>query len=205
MSTAIVNGGGGVNIGMHVDKNEQAHTFSVIETEAQRATERGASYNINTGLIGLTSATESAVLYFKNDESPVNGESNVVISSIVVGIDDEGTTTGMSTITIVRNPTAGTIISGASDVDMKANRNYGSNNTLSATSFAYKGAEGNTFTDGADFALALQQPGTRGVYPLDIDLPKGASIGIKVDTDTSGGTSNIYVALILHRKDGNNL
>jgi hypothetical protein len=200
----IYNAGAGGNIGMHVDQNEQAHVYAVTEAESLRATEKGNSYNINTGLIGLTSATESAVLYFKNDEAPVNGESNIVIDGVIIGIDDEGTTTGMSTATILRNPTAGTIVSGASAVDANANRNFGSSNTLSSTSLAYKGAEGNTFTDGTDFGILLQQPGTRVHYPLDIDLPKGSSIGIKLDTDTSGGTTNIYVALLLHRKDGKN-
>jgi hypothetical protein len=198
----IENGVGNANKTL-VDANNQVHTAALTRTRQQDATVRGNSYNINTGLIGLTSATESAVLYFLNDESPVNGETSFTVDSIIIGIDDEGTTTGMSLVTVIRNPTAGTIISNAVDVSMNVNRNFGSNNTLSTTSKAYKGVEGDTFTDGEDIAIFLQQPGTRGIYPMDLELPKGSSIGIKIDTDTSSGTSNLYIALIGHRKDGN--
>lgn len=191
--------------GLRVDKNHQAHAVAVTVTAIEDATHKGNSYNINTGEIALTTATESAVLYFKNDESPVNGESRIVIDSLFVGIDDEGTTTGASKITVVRNPTAGTIVSGATAVDMNQNRNFGSSNTLSATTLAYKGAEGNTLTGGDDIALIYQQPGTRGAYDLNLVLEKGSSIGIILDTDTSGGTTNVYAGLSLHRVDGNNI
>jgi len=201
----IENGVGNANKAL-IDANNQVHTRSTTETDIQDAVRKGNAYNINTGLIGLTAATESAVLYFKNDEAPVNGESGVVIDAIAVGIDDEGTTTGMSAITIIRNPTTGTIITSTPTVvDMNANRNFGSSNSLASTSYAYKGAEGDTFTDGTDIALFMQQPGTRGYYTVDMELEKGSSIGIKIDTDTSGGTTNIYVALICHRIDGSNI
>jgi len=199
----IIENGAGDSKKARVDSNNNLHTFSVDRTAIQAATRKGNSYNLNTGLIGLTSATESAVLYFKNDEAPVNGESSFVVDSIAVGIDNEGTTTGMSLITVIRNPTAGTIVDNATAVAMNANRNFGSSNTLSSTTLAYKGAEGNTFTDGTDIAQFLQSPGTRGFYVLDFELTKGSSIGVKIDTDTSSGTTNLYVALIGHRVDGN--
>jgi len=199
----IENGVGNSNKAL-VDANFQLHNYAIMETRVQQAVHDGRAYNINTGWVGLTSATESGVLYFKNDESPVNGEAAVSVDAIVIGIDDEGTTTGMSTIEVICNPTAGTLISGASAVAMRANRNFGSSNALAATTLAYKGAEGNTITDGTDFALFGQQPGTRGFYGIDVILEKGSSIGIKIDTDTSGGTTNIYAALILHRLDGKN-
>jgi hypothetical protein len=184
-----------------VDGNNQLHTFSVSETEAQSAVEQGNAYNINTGWIGLTSATESAVLYFKNDESPVNGESAVSIDAIAIGIDDEGTTTGMSTITLVRNPTAASF---STAVDMNQNRNFGSSNTLASTTLAYKGAEAATLTGGNDIAIFAMNPGNRLYAPIDFILEKGSSLGIKIDTDTSGGTTNVYAALILHRLNGKN-
>jgi hypothetical protein len=199
----IIENGVGDSKKARVDSNNNLHTFSVDRTAIQAATRKGNSYNLNTGLIGLTSATESAVLYFKNDEAPVNGESSFVVDSIAIGIDNEGTTTGMSLITVIRNPTAGTIVDNATAVAMNANRNFGSSNTLSSTTLAYKGAEGNTFTDGTDIAQFLQSPGTRGFYTLDFELTKGSSIGVKIDTDTSSGTTNLYVALIGHRVDGN--
>jgi len=196
----IEDGTGSGNKGL-VDSNNQVHTFSISETKNQKAVEEGNAYNINTGWIGLTAATESAVLYFKNDESPVNGESAISIDAIAIGIDDEGTTTGMSTVTVVRNPTAASF---STAVDMNANRNFGSSNTLATTTLAYKGAEAATLTGGDDIAQFAMQPGSRMYATVDFILEKGSSIGIKIDTDTSGGTTNVYAALILHRLDGKN-
>ena len=198
----IIEDGTGSGHKVQVDSGNHMHTFAINRSEIQAAVKGGRAYNINTGWIGLTTATESAVLYFKNDESPSNGESRISVDAIAVGIDDEGTTAGMSTITVVRNPTAGTIVSGATAVDMNQNRNFNSSNTLGSTTLAYKGAEGNTFTDGDDIAIFGQQPGARAYYGVDFILGRGDSIGVKIDTDTSSGTSNVYVALIIHRVDG---
>jgi hypothetical protein len=113
-----------------VDSNNQIHTTSITRSNTQDATIKGNSYNINTGDIGLTSTTESAVLYFKSDESPVNGETAFVVDAIAIGIDSLGTTSGMAKITIVKNPTAGTIVTNAVAVDMNENRNFGSSENL---------------------------------------------------------------------------
>jgi len=185
-----------------VDSNNQIHTTSITRSNTQDATIKGNSYNINTGDIGLTSTTESAVLYFKSDESPVNGETAFVVDAIAIGIDSLGTTSGMAKITVVKNPTAGTIVTNAVAVDMNENRNFGSSENLD--SLIYKGVEGDTFTNGTDIAQFYQSAGSRGFYTLDFDLPKGSSIGVKIDTQTTAGTTNIYAALIGHRVDGNN-
>jgi len=194
--------GTGTSYQAKVDKRNQLHTFSVIESVVEDAVLKGQAYNINTGAIGLTSSTASAVLYFKNNEAPVNGESAFFVDAIAVGIDSAGTTASMSDITIVRNPTAGTIVSGATEVDIHANRNFGSSEVL-VDSIIYKGAEGNTLTDGDDYAIFKQAAGTRGYYTLNTLLERGSSIGVKIDTQTTSGTTNVYVALIGHRVDGN--
>lgn len=206
MNVEIKNSGPGGDIGAHVNQNNQVHTFSISQSEAKDANSKGNAYNINTGTIGLTANTESAILWLKNDESPVNGESTIIIDAIAIGIgtDDSGATrTEKTTITVVRNPTTGTLIDGATAVDINQNRNFGSTNTLSSTTLAYKGAEGNTFTNGDDFAQFFQNT-VRGYYTLDVELPRGASIGIKMNTLTTAGTTDVYAALIFHRKDGKN-
>lgn len=182
-----------------VSPNHQLRTVAVSLSEVADASAKGNSYNINTGVIGLTSTTESGVLYFENQESPLNGESDVVIDAIAIGIDSLGTTSGMSQITLVRNPTS---VSFSTAVDMNQNRNFGSTNSLD--SLAYKGAEAATVTGGDDIAIFFQNAGTRGYYTVDMELSKGSSIAIKMDTQTTAGTTNIYAALIVHRKDGNN-
>lgn len=200
MAEQIENGGSGVKIGMHVDTNEQAHVFALSRTVNQDAVRKGNAYNLNTGTIGLTSTTESGVFYFKNNEPPVNGESSVILDAFAIGIDNQGTQTGACIITVVRNPTS---VSFSTAVDMNANRNFGSSNTLS--SLAYKGAEGATITGGDDIAIFYQNTGTRGYYTIDMEVPKGSSVAIKIDTQTTAGTTNLYCAAILHRVDGNNI
>ena len=195
--------GQGTGYQQHVDKNQQAHTFCITETERNNAVETGLAYNVNTGIIALTGSSDSAIMYFKNNESPINGEADLVIDTIIIGINTlSATITEKTVATIIRNPTAGTIVSNATAVDMKGNANFGSSNTLD--SLIYKGADGYTLTDGDDYAKVLCKSDERTTIPeLNIDLPKGSSIGIKLDINTSGG-GNVYAAIVCHRKDGNN-
>lgn len=198
MAEQIIDGSGSGSRA-RVDENKQLHTTAITQTETQDAVDKGDAYNINTGTIGLTSTTASGVLYFKNDE-----DNPFIIDAIAVGIDNLGTQAGACIITVIRNPTTGTLITGATAVDMNQNRNFGSSKTLKSTTLAYKGAEGNTVTDGDDIALFYQNAGTRGYYGIDFELPKGSSLAITIDTQTTSGTTNLYAAIIGHVKDPNN-
>ena len=207
MNVEIKNAGVGPDIGAHVDQNNNLHVSAITTTIGRSAVNEGNAYNINTGWIGLTSTTASGVFYFKNDESPNNGESGFIIETLVIGIDAMGTTTAgdMADIVIIANATTGTLISTASAVTYKANRNLGSSNALGSTTLAYKGAEGHTVTNGTPIALIGQNVGTRASYPIDAEIPKGSSIAITIDTQTTSGTTSVYVAAIGHRKDGKNI
>lgn len=203
MAEFFIKDGTGTGKTTKVDDNNQMHVYAVSSSEVQDAVDKGNAYNINTGTIALTSSSDSAVLYFKNNEAPSNGESAINIDAIAIGINNDGTNSEMAEITVVKNPTAGTIVSGAAAVAMNQNRNFGSSATLSESNI-YKGAEGNTFTDGNDIALFFQSAGARGYYSVDFELEKGSSIGVKVNPKTTAATTTIYVAIICHRKDGSN-
>jgi hypothetical protein len=199
----IENGVGNANKA-RVDGNNQLHVFAVTEDEQNSAAEHGQLYNINTGLIALTGTSDSAVLYFKNNESAVNGESNFIITSVIFGLyTRSATVTNLATATLIRNPTAGTIIDDASVCDMVSNSNFGSSNTLDSLAYKASGT-GKTFTDGTDHALVLLSEGRTAAPELNIDLAKGASLGVKIDLNTSGG-ADVYVAIVGYRKEGNNL
>lgn len=186
-----------------VDSNNQLHVFALTEDEQNAAAEKGQLYNINTGAIALTGSSDSAVLYFKNNEGAINGESNIIITSVIFGLyGRSATVTDSATATIIRNPTAGTIVDNATAVSMNSNSNFGSSNTLD--SLIYKGADGYTLTDGTDHAIVLLPEGRTAVPELNIDLAKGSSLGIKIDLNTSGG-ANAYVAVVCYRKDGKNV
>ncbi len=62
-----------------VDNTARLATRTVQQSETESATDSGDSYNINTGLVTLTTAGESGVFYLQADE-----DRNVHIDSIVV-------------------------------------------------------------------------------------------------------------------------
>lgn len=187
-----------------VDGNNQLHVFAVTENEQNSAAEHGYLFNVNTGVIPLTGTSDSAVLYLKNDESPLDGDSNFIITTIIFGLyTRSATVTDYATATLIRNPTAGTIIDDASPCEMISNSNFGSSNTLD--SLIYKAsATGKTLTGGSDHAKVLLTEGRTSAPELNIDLAKGSSLGVKIDLNTSGG-ADVYVALVGYRKEGKNL
>ncbi len=186
---------------MHVDANFQAHTFSVTETEQRQAAQKGNEYNINTGTIAFStnSSTRTTILYFKNDE-----DTDFIATGIAIGLGTRSATVSdAANIWVVRNPTSGTTITNANNVDMNSNTNFGSNKTLKSTTLAYKGADGEGATSGGtDHALLYMTDG-RLLANLNIELPKGSSVAIEIDGNTSG-TFNVYAALIGYVKDENN-
>ena len=132
------------------------------------------------------------VTNFKNQE-----DEDLFIDAIAVGLTN-GTESDIQKITVIRNPTAGTIVSSARTADMVINRNFGSAKQLD-DSLAYKGADGETFTDGTDTALFFQSDNGRLFAPVSLILPKSTSIGIEIDTNLSSGSIGVYAALICHQ------
>ena len=151
----------------------------------------GDAYNINTGFITLTNAADTPVLYLKNNETR-----DFLVTAIAVGVKDSTGGTDLVAITIVRNPTAGTIVSNASAVAINSNRNFGSNKALTAD--AYKGATGSTMTDGTDHILVVQPDSGRLFATVDEVLPKGTSIGIKIAPPANNTSMIVYAAIIGH-------
>lgn len=184
-----------------VDDNNQLHTFSVTETEQRQAAVDGNEYNINTGSIAFStnSTTRTTILYFKNDE-----DTDYVATAVAVGLGDRSpTVSDAANIWIVRNPTSGSTITNANDVDINSNTNFGSSKTLKTTTLAYKGADGEGATSGGtDHALLYMSDG-RLFASLNLVIPRGSSVAIEIDGNTSGGF-NVYAALIGYVKDENN-
>jgi hypothetical protein len=193
MSEAIKDGTGNGYLA-EVSHDNKLRTRSITETRIQHATELGNAYNINTGDIGSLATGESALIYFKNNE-----DLDFSVDAIAVGIKD-ASGSNIHTVTVVKNPTAGTIVSGATDVDMNTNRNFGSAASLSQ-SLAYKGANGLTLTGGEDIAIFYMNESGRLFATADFVIPKSKSVGIKIDFSLSSGTTTAYVALIGHQEE----
>jgi sensor c-di-GMP phosphodiesterase-like protein len=181
-----------------IDSNNQMHTFSITEDEQRAASRLGNEYNINTGTIAYTGTSESSMIYFKNDE-----DTDYIITAVAVGLGTRSVTvTDAAVITIVKNPTGGDVITDATAVSINSNTNFGSSKTLKSTTLAYKGKDGGTITGGTEHAILYMTDG-RLYASLNIEIPRGSSLGIKIDLNTSGG-ANAYAALIGYLKDVNN-
>lgn len=181
---------------MGVNSKGLGLTKALTQEELEAAAEDGRSYNINTGSITLTSANKSACLYVKN-----NSTKDIIIplAGFLIGNSTGGT--GDLLLEIVRNPTTGTIVSGAGAVAVEANKNFGSNKTLTVD--AFKGAEGNTITDGTTAYYSLLNSAGRQ-YVINtgwVVLPKGSSIGINVTPQASNTSMNIQCFLSIIEKD----
>lgn len=198
---ATITDGKGTNYEAHVDLKNQLHTFSITQNEQKQAAFLGNEYNINTGTIAFStnSSTRTTILYFKNDE-----DTDYIATGVAIGLGTRSATVSdAANVWIVRNPTSGSTITNANNVDIESNVNFSSNKTLKSTTLAYKGADGEGATSGGtDHALLYMTDG-RLLASLNIVIPKGGSLAVEIDGNTSGAF-NVYAALIGYIKDNTN-
>lgn len=176
-----------------VHKDNLLAVRAIVFPESAHATDLGNSYNINSGLITLTNDAESGVLYFKN-----NDNMNIHIDAIVaiLGPSTNGITTDTTRVRVYGNPTTGTLISNEVDADVVKNRNLGDPSALDA--LIYKGATGNTITNGGVVIDSLINPGGRVSFNIDLNVPKGKSVAITFEPNDSNTSMKCMAALVLH-------
>lgn len=193
--THMIKDGTGTSYLAKVNSENRMFTDAVERNHSQDAAIKGDAYNINTGVITLTSANKSAVLYVKN-----NAADNLYIDTLFYLIGNSTGGSGDMLITVLRNPTAGTIISNATAVEMNANRNFGSSKTLDVDD--YKGAEGYTFTDGTKIIESIfNQSATRAAIAVGtIVLTQGTSIGIDVTPATGNTNLDVEFAVSCYKE-----
>ncbi len=187
----IIRSGGGNAKEASVDDSKRLCVRSITENERDHAAELGQHYNICTGSITLTGdATESAVLYFKNNE-----DYDFYVHEFLYNVGASTSGVGSATVDIYTGITGGTIIStGPTNVDMNRNHLVGSSNSL--TALAYKGAEARTQTGGTIFDSSFMAPGTFRILTLDrIVIPKGQSIGVTITTPGSNSSMPVIVTM----------
>jgi hypothetical protein len=174
----------------HVDSSQRLTTFATTESEQAFESFNGNAYNINTGAVTLTTAGESAVFYMKNTST-----NTWVTETLFYLLGNSTSGTGDMDVTVERNPTGGTIVTNAVAVDINANRNFGSSNTL--TGDFYKGVEGDTLTGGTDavFSIFGSYPARAAIDVGTIIMPPGSSIGVLVDCPASNTSQRVAVAV----------
>lgn len=177
-----------------VTKRNEVNTFSVTESESEFANTKGDVYNLNSGEITSLTAGDASLLYFYNDE-----DVDYVLSALAVGIRGFTGLSDMATVTIVRNPTGGDLITDATAASINSNSNFGSSRTTSTGTLLYKGKAAGTISGGDDHAILYIGNNSRLYASLPIEIPKGSSIAIKVDSDATAGSA--YCALVGYFKD----
>lgn len=180
-----------------VDTRFRLKTFAVSQNSVSNAGAIGNSYNANTGIINLTSGNKSAVFYIKN-----NGNADLIIDSLFYLLGNSTGGTGDVLITVLKNPTTGTLISNAVVMEMPGvNRNFGSGKLLNAE--FYKGVEGDTFTNGEKVIESIfnQSPIRAAVGVGAIHLPKGTSLGIEITPGTGNTNLDVEFAASIYLED----
>lgn len=181
----IITGGTGQNYSAGVSSDNrllvQADSHDAILTAAVS----GRAFRFCTGLIALTSALPSAVMFLKNLEPQ-----DLVISELVVRMNQStGGANGVGLWEVLRNPSAGTIVNAAVPLATRLNTNFG--NTAGFLADAFKGAEAATFTDGAVYATVNGLTVPQRIFLIEtsgIILPRGTAIGVRY-TPPVGNTS----------------
>jgi urease beta subunit len=178
-----------------VDKDNRLRVNAVSRTESEYESEQGNGYNVNTGDITLTSAAESYLLYIKN-----TGDNPIHISTVFYLWGSNTGGSGDCRATIWKNPTAGSLISSGTAVEMNQNRNFGSSNNLTAD--IYKGQTGETITtsDGKviESIFNSTSPGRVAIYVGLIELPKNKSIAVSLSASAGTTSQTVQVACALH-------
>ncbi len=186
----VIKDGTGSGFVAKVGIGNRLHVDSVQKTQSQESIIAGNGYNLNTGIITLTSDSESAIMYIK-----YNGDNTLIIKEVlfIIGETTGGASQGI--LKVYKNPTSGTIVSGASNFTTVVNRNFASSNELDTLN--YKGTEGSTLTDGNIFVSTSRGTFTATVA-LDADiivLGKGNSIGATWQPPSGNTSQTIVVAL----------
>jgi hypothetical protein len=173
----ILNDGTGTGYQLKIDASNRAQTLATSQTRISDISKnKGQAYVISSGFISFTDADFSGLIYIKNTDTE---ERNMFIEHIRVCSTEAVTDPCHVKVKVIRNPTAGTLISNASAA-YKANSNFGSANEFNG--IAYKGANGNTVTDGDWFTQFINHAPGHSIndYNDSIVLPKNSAIAILV-------------------------
>lgn len=161
---------------------------SFSQTFEQRATQTGDAYNLNTGVLNINNATAGAALsYIKNNE-----KETLIITAFIYLLGNSTDGTGDAMVTVIENPTGGTILS--STVGVPKNRNLGSKKIIDVDWRI--GAVGKTVSGGTTAIDSLYaSPVGRKPVAVVTSLPTGASLCVTYDPQTANSSQNVMIAM----------
>ena len=176
-----------------VNKRNQLNVAATSEPQAVVEALRGAAFLATTGVINLTSANYSHMIYIKNTESV---QWVIEVISGTFGTTD-GTGDVLMQFTI--NPTGGTLVT-AGTAFTPANLNFGGGVALAGVFTV--GEEGSTISGGFSAAPALIPEGValREFPGRPLILAPGSSLAMGVKPPTGNTSMNIQLQIPIHRE-----
>jgi len=197
MSHVIIDGTG-TKKRAQVDSTNKLQTRTVSEPSSIEALAQGNQYILHSAVMNLTSASNSYISYFQNNETNPFVVTLIEISS--EKSNEQGTINTKQTaiIRVRRNPSGPSF----SQDWFTNNADFSSPNTLSRTAvtggFGAGGGEGGTFTDsGALVVHDLIQCGTSQILPLEqLVIGTGNAIGIGFQPPTGNTDIDVHINLI---------
>lgn len=189
MSQFVIVGSNG-NDPVHATSDNRLMVACRTETEEDHEVQLGNAFNFNSGELNFTGTTDSGLLYIKN-----TGANPIVIPAFIYLLGTTNGTFGEWRCTVIRNPTAGTLISDA-NAGSPVNRNFGESTDLAIYANCYvASAYGKTVTDGTTELFSMFSSSGRFVVPHRVELPTGASLAIKVQAPASTTDADVAVAI----------
>lgn len=184
MADVRIRDGKGSSTVAQVTSDNRVQVAARMETYAQHENELGRAFNISTGTINLTGTSSSAMVYLEN-----TGTNPISIPALIYLLGTTDGTFGEWQVEVLRNPTAISTSTALTPV----NKNFSSNNTLSAT--CTKGAYAATFTGGTVVIDSIFPSSGRFALPVELELPTGSSIGVRITAPGSTTSANVQVAI----------
>lgn len=178
-----------------VDGTNKVQTRSVTEPGNLEACVAGEAYVITSGTITLTSASESAVLYYQNDE-----DVDIILTRYNIGIKSttSGTDTFATMTVYASNVTS--MSDGSGNAALIVNSNIGSSKTLVTTN-SERGIEGASINGTA--GLNLFVPIERSTFiTLNVVIPKGSAMGFSITPPTANTSIDVSLGLNVHKAQG---
>ncbi len=194
----------GTGKGFHVKINSDNKLFvlSTTHTEEHAASIKSArAYFANStdtaDTLTFADATAGPILYLKNDDP----DFDIIVEKVVCSANAAG-----GVLKFIRNMTLGSI--GASNTHAPVNSNFGSSNTVTATSYSWdeSGTTGmDGLTSGTTWKSFIMDVGP-SFFPVDgtIAIPKGNSITIHFSNNTGSSIEfECGIRFYLDKKEDN--
>jgi hypothetical protein len=192
MSITILQSGDNNAYKAAIDSDGRLTTKSFQESFEEKSVFQGDAYNLNTGDITIGAAA-SGVSYLKNTDPNVT----LIVKSFIYLLGNSGVSGEDGLVTIIENPTSGTLLSGSAGTPK--NRNAGLQQKTLNVDWRI-GSAGATVTGGSTLIDSrLATPIGRSVVAVPVAVPPGSSLAIKYTPQSSNTSQICQFAFAIYR------